>query len=29
MKQRIAAHFAKKAVWPPQAIRDAVGKIDL
>ena len=29
VKQRILAHFAKKTVWPPRAIRDAVAKIDL
>ena len=29
MKQKIASHFARKAVGLPRAIRDAVGKSDL
>ena len=29
VKQRIADHFAKRAVWPPRAICNAMGKIDV
>lgn len=29
VKRRIVAHFVKKALWPPQTIRDVVGRPDL